>query len=170
MPYFLQLILMWTLAQTPALDSFSPRERSEAVESMAVLGNREAVPALVEAYKNEPRRDIRAAIIAALGTIRDRSAIPGLTEALLTDFQKDVRLQAIDSLLRLYIPIVDDGGFWTFVPDVRGIFTEEEVTADTKTVSTRRGIGLFHDQALQAAAVRPDKIPVGNAGRTACVS
>ena len=38
MPYSLQLILIWTLAQTPALDSFSPRERSEAVEAMAVLG------------------------------------------------------------------------------------------------------------------------------------
>lgn len=126
MPYSLQLILVWTLAQTPALDSFSPRERSEAVEAMAVLGNRDAVPALAEAYKNEPRRDIRASIIAALGKIRDRSAIPALTEALLTDFQKDVRLQAIDSLLRLYIPIADDGGFWTFITDVRRIFTEEE--------------------------------------------
>ena len=126
MTQFLSLVLVLTLAQTPALDSFSPRERSEAVESMAVLGNRDAVPALVEAYRNEPRRDIRASIIAALGQIRDRSAIPALTEALLTDFQKEVRLQAVDSLLRLYIPVADDRGLFSFISDLRSVFTEEE--------------------------------------------
>ena len=113
-------------AQTPSLDSLSPKERREAIESIAILGNREAVPALVEAYRKEPRKDLRTSIVAALGQIRDRSAIPGLSEALLGDFERDVRLQGIDSLLRLYIPVADDEGFWSFVGRVRNVFSEEE--------------------------------------------
>ena len=107
MSHFFQLILVLALAQTPALDSFSPRERSDAVESMAVLGNRDAVPLLAQAYKNEQSSEIRVSIVRALGRIRDQSAIPTLSEALRTDFQQVVRLQAIDSLLRLYIPVAD---------------------------------------------------------------
>lgn len=124
---FLQFILVLAMAQSPSLDSFSPRERSEAVESLAVLGNRDAIPSLVVAYDNEPRRDIRTEIVAALGRIRDASAIPGLTNALLTDFQRDVRLQAIHSLLRLYIPIADERGFFSLITSsVTGIFSEDE--------------------------------------------
>ena len=116
------------------------------------------MPALAEAYKNEPRRDIRASIIAALGKIRDRSAIPALTEALLTDFQKDVRLQAIDSLLRLYIPIADDGGFWTFITDVRRIFTEEE--------QFRVAANEYVDQTTKEALVEatPNGLRLGSPG------
>ena len=121
----LPLLLALSLAQTPSLTSSSPRERREAIESKAFLANRDAVPALVEAYRNEPLRDIRSSIIAALGTIRDRSAIPGLAGALQGDYEKDVRLQAIDSLLRLYIPIADDEGFWSFFSRVRGLFSED---------------------------------------------
>ena len=113
-------------AQTPSLDSLSPKERREAIESIAILGNREAVPALVEAYRKEPRNDLRTSIVAALGQIRDRSAIPGLSEALLGDFERDVRLQGIDSLLRLYIPVADDEGFWSFIGRVRNVFSGKE--------------------------------------------
>ena len=126
MPQFLQLILVMALAQTPALDSTSPRERSEAVASMAVLGNRDAVPLLAQAYKNEQSSEIRTSIVRALGRIRDRSAIPTLGEALLTDFQQVVRLQAIDSLLRLYIPVSDERSFFSFIRDVTRVFSEEE--------------------------------------------
>ena len=121
----LPLLLVLSLAQAPSLTSSSPRERREAIESKAFLANRDAVPALVEAYRNEPLKDIRSSIIVALGTIRDRSAIPGLAGALQRDYEKDVRLQAIDSLLRLYIPIADDEGFWSFFSRVRGLFSED---------------------------------------------
>ena len=127
MPQFLQFVLALTiLTQAPSLESSSPKERREAIESMTVLGNREAVPVLVEALKNEPRSDIRASIVASLGRIRDRSAIPGLSESLLHDFEKEVRLQALDSLLRLYIPVVDDEGFWTFFDKVKNVFATED--------------------------------------------
>jgi hypothetical protein len=53
-PFTLMLIL--ALVQTPSLDSSSPRERRDAVESMAVLGNRDAVTPLGEAYRREPSR------------------------------------------------------------------------------------------------------------------
>jgi HEAT repeat protein len=119
-------VLLMAPVQTPSLNSSSPRERTEAVRAMAVLGNRDAVPALVEAYRNESRREIRAEIAAALGRIRDRSAIQGLSEAMWNDFQRDVRLQAIDSLLRLYIPIADDEGFFSFVGGITRVFTGSE--------------------------------------------
>jgi HEAT repeat protein len=126
MSQFLQLILVLALAQTPALDSASPRERSDAVESMASLGNRDAVPLLAEAYKNEQSSEIRTSIVRAFGRIRDQSAIPALSEALLTDFQQEVRLQAIDSLLRIYIPVSDERGFWNFITDVTRVFSEDD--------------------------------------------
>jgi HEAT repeat protein len=126
MTQFLQLILVLALMQTPALDSASPRERSDAVESMTVLGNRDAVPLLADAYKNERSTEIRTSIVRAFGRIRDQSAIPTLSEALLSDFQSDVRLQAVDSLLRLYIPVADERGFWDFITDVMRVFSEDE--------------------------------------------
>ena len=146
---FLQLVLVLAMAQTPSLDSFSPRERSEAVESLAVLGNRDGVPLLVEAYANEPRRDIRTEIVAALGRIRDASAIPGLTNALLSDFQRDVRLQAIDSLLRLYIPIVDDGGFLSVITGVTDIFSEDERPQVAGNVTVDPGVTESLAQVLR---------------------
>jgi HEAT repeat protein len=123
---FLHLAMVLLFLQAPALNSPSPRERTEAIRSMSVLGDRDAVGPLVEAYRNEPRRDIRLEIVGGLGRIRDRGAIPGLTEALLTDFQRDVRLQAIDSLLRLYIPIADNEGFFSFVTGITRVFAEDD--------------------------------------------
>ena len=122
----LVFVLALAMGQTPSLDSVSPRERSEAVRRMAVLGNRDAVPGLVDSYRREPRRDIRVEIVAALGSIRDLSAAPLLTEALTTDFEREVRLQAMDSLLGLYIPISGDGGFFSFIGGITRVFSEEE--------------------------------------------
>ncbi len=113
-------------AQVPSLESPSPGERREAIRSMAVLGNQDAVPGLVEAYVNEPNGDIRREIVAGLGRIRDRSAVAGLIDAMRTDFVRDIRLQAIDSLLRLYIPIADDEGFFSFIGGVTRVFSDEE--------------------------------------------
>jgi HEAT repeat protein len=113
---------------------------------MSVLGNREAVPRLVEAYNNEPRRDIRAEIVAGLGRIRDRSAIPGLIAAMHRDFQSSVRLQAIDSLLRLYIPIADNEGFFSFVTSITRAFTVEE--------RPQAGAGTAVDQEVADALVQ----------------
>lgn len=117
-----QLILALVLLQSPSLDSSSPKERQAAVEQMAVLGNREAIPRLVEALKKEPRSDVRATIVAGLGRIRDREAIPALADTLKTDLDKDVRSQAIDSLLRLYIPIEDSGQLRTIFNRVKSAF------------------------------------------------
>lgn len=112
--------------QRPSLDSPSPKERQAAIEERAVLGNRDAIPELAAALKKEPKSDIRSAIVAALGRIRDRAAIPALSEALLTDFDKDVRLEAIDSLLRLHIPIEDPGTLRTIFNRVKSGFREGE--------------------------------------------
>src|SRR5213592_5230340 len=118
----LSLFLAAVLFQNPSFDSASPKERQTAVEQMAVLGNREAIPKLAEALKKEAKSDVRASIVAALGRIRDREAVPILADTLRGDLDKDVRLQAIDSLLRLYIPIEDSGPVRTIFNRVRSVF------------------------------------------------
>ena len=120
----LSLFLAAVLFQNPSLDSASPKERQAAVEQMAILGNREAIPKLVEALKKEPKSDVRGTIVAAFGRIREREAIPVLADTLRTDLDKDVRLQAIDSLLRLYIPIEDSGPLRTIFSRVKSVFFE----------------------------------------------
>src|SRR5262245_29676056 len=95
--------------QSPTLDSPSPKERQAAIERMATFGNAKAIPDLVAAYKKEPKSDVRASILAGLARIEDKSAVAPLTDALRNDLDKNVRMQAIDSLLRLYIPIEDPG-------------------------------------------------------------
>src|SRR5689334_6360026 len=97
------------LLQNPTLDSPSPKERQAAVERMAVLGNGKAIPDLVAAYKKEPRSDVRVSILAGLARIEDKAAVAPLADALRTDLDKNVRLQAIDSLMRLYIPMEGAG-------------------------------------------------------------
>ena len=113
----------WLPLQNPSLDSASPKERQAAVEQMAVLGNREAIPRLAALLKQEPRSDVRATIVAGLGRIRDREAIPAVSDTLRTDLDKDVRSQAIDSLLRLYIPVEDSGPLRTMFNRVKSVFT-----------------------------------------------
>src|SRR6267142_2022251 len=101
------LILALLLFQNPSLDSASPKERQAAVEQLAVLGNRDAIPKLGEALKKESKSDIRASIIAAFGRIRDRDAIPFLT-ATLEDPQnrehRDVRIEIIRTLALIRDP------------------------------------------------------------------
>ena len=123
--YFLPFAFL-LLVQSPSLDSVSPKERQAAVEQMAVLGNRDAIPKLAEALKKEPKSENRAEIVAALGRIRDKDAIPVLAETMRNDLDKDVRSQAIDSLMRLYILIEDPGPVRTVFNKVRSVLIEPD--------------------------------------------
>ncbi len=156
-----QLLLLAVLLQTPSLDSTSPKERQAAVEQMGVLGKREAIPQLAAAIKKETKSDLRADMVAALGRIRDRDAIPVLAETLRTDLDKDVRLQAIDSLLRLYIPIEDTGRVHTLISKVKSVFLEldapvvgpeVQVDAAAKEAVTTTLQKDFNDDVRAAAA------------------
>src|SRR6516162_1737581 len=93
------LFVLLLFAQNPSLDSASPKERQAAIQKMAVLGNHDAIPKLADALKKEPKSDIRAEMVAALGRIRDKDAIPVLADTLRTDLDKNVRSQAINSIL-----------------------------------------------------------------------
>src|SRR5215470_14664395 len=91
---------------------------------MAILGNREAIPKLAAALKKEPKSEIRAEMVAALGRIRDTSAIPVLADTLRNDLDKDVRSQAIDSLLRFYILVEESGPVRTIFNKVKSVLIE----------------------------------------------
>ena len=121
--YLLAFVLL-LVPQNPSLDSASPKERQAAIDQMAVLGNREAIPKFAEALKKEPKSDIRAEMIAALGRIRDREAIPVLADTLRNDLDKDVRSQAIDSLLRIFIPIDETGPIRTIFNKVKSVLLQ----------------------------------------------
>jgi HEAT repeat protein len=116
--------IVFMLLQTPSLDSESPKERQAAVEQMAVLGNKGAIPKLAAALKKEPKSEVRAEMIAALGRIRDTSAIPVLADTLRNDLDQNVRSQAIDSLLRFYILVEDSGPVRTIFNKVKSVLIE----------------------------------------------
>jgi HEAT repeat protein len=158
MTYFLFLFIF---LQNPSLDSASPKERQAAAEQMAVLGNSAAIPQLAAAIKKESKSDVRASMIAALGRIRDRVAIPILSDTLRSDLDKDVRLQAIDSILRLYIYIQDSGPVRTVFNRVRSVFfgseppvigPEVQVDAASKEVLATAMQKDFSDEVRQEAA------------------
>ena len=138
MAHVVSLVLALSFIQIPSLNSSSPGERQDAIESMATLGNREAVPALLEAYQKEPRSSLREDIVEGLGQIRDASAISALTEALLTDYDPNVRLAAVDAFLQLYIPPADAGGFFD---QIRGIFSSDERPLVAPNVAVDPAVG-----------------------------
>ena len=142
-----QLLLVAVLLQNASLDSASPKERETAVEQMAVLGNRAAIPQLAAALKKESKSDIRAEMLVALGRIRDREAVPVIADTLRTDLDKDVRLQAIDSLLRLYIPIEDSGPIRTVFNKVKSVF----VLPDAPVVGPEVQVDTAAKEALATA-------------------
>lgn len=119
-------LMLLLFPQNPSLDSLSPRERQSAIEKMAVAGNRDAIPQLGAALKKEPKADVRAEMIAALGRIRHRDAVPILADTLKSDLDKDVRSQAIDSTLRIYIPIDETGALRTIFNKVRSVFLQPD--------------------------------------------
>jgi HEAT repeat protein len=118
MTYFLTLILL-LVPQNPSLDSESPKEREAAVQQMAVLGNRDAIPKIAAAIKKESKSNLRAEMVAGIGRIGSRDGIPVLADTLRTDLDKDVRSQAIDSIMRLYIPIEESGPIQTIFNKVK---------------------------------------------------
>jgi len=169
------LILSAFLLQNPSLDSASPKERQAAAEQMAVLGNSAAIPQLAAALKKESKSDVRASMVAALGRIRDREAVSILADTLRNDLDKDVRLQAIDSLLRLYIPIEDSGQIRTIFNKVKSVFVspdapvigpEVQVDAPTKEALAAAMQKDFSDEVREEAAralgilKAKDKVPV----------
>ena len=174
MTYFLAFILL-LLPQIPSLESASPKERQAAIEQMAVLGNRDAIPQLAAALKKEPKSDMRASMIVALGRIRDRGAIPVLADTLRNDLDKDVRSQAIDSLLRLYIPLEENGPIRTIFNKVKStliqpnapvVSSEVEVDASAKEALATAMQKDFNDE-VRVEAVRAlgslkakDQVPV----------
>jgi HEAT repeat protein len=121
--YFLSFVLL-LVVQNPSLDSASPKERQAAIQKMAVIGNHDAIPQLADALKKEPKGEIRAEIVAALGRIRDKDAIPILADTLRTDLDKNVRSQAIDSIMRLYILIEDTGPVTTIFNKVKSVLIQ----------------------------------------------
>jgi len=141
------LILSALLLQNPSLDSASPKERQAAAEQMAVLGNSAAIPQLAAALKKESKSDVRASMVAALGRIRDREAVSILADTLRNDLDKDVRLQAIDSLLRLYIPIEDSGQIRTIFNKVKSVF----VSPDAPVIGPEVQVDAPTKEALAAA-------------------
>jgi HEAT repeat protein len=123
---YLLALMLWLAPQTASLDSPSPKERQAAIDKMAVIGNRAAIPQLAAALKKEPRSDLRAEIVATLGRIRDREAVPILADSMRTDLDQDVRSQAIDSMLRIYIPIEDTGPVRTIFTKVKSVFLQPD--------------------------------------------
>jgi HEAT repeat protein len=157
--YFLSFAFL-LLVQNPSLDSVSPKERQAAVEQMAVLGNRDAIPKLAEALKKEPKSENRVEIVAALGRIRDKDAIPILADTMRTDLDKDVRSQAIDSLMRLYILIETPGPIRAvfnkarnvlFEPDPPVVGPEVQVDASAKEALTAVMQKDFNDEVRMEA-------------------
>jgi HEAT repeat protein len=100
--------------------------RKEAAADLGVLGKKEAIGPLQEAFHSEMDPDVRGEILLSLGKIRDRAGLKTLTQALVGDVSKEVRLQAIDSILRLYIPIEEQGVVRRFLGGVKSIFAENE--------------------------------------------
>jgi HEAT repeat protein len=159
--FFAFVLMSALLLQDPSLDGASPKEREAAVEQMAVLGNRDAIPVLAGALKKEPRTDLRVQIVAALGRIGDKAAVPVLAETLRTDLARDVRLQSIGSLLRLYIPMDDAGPLRSifnrvksvfFVPNRPVVSPEVQVDAAAKEALTQALQKDFNDDVRIEAA------------------
>lgn len=111
---------------TDDLKNTDKRARRQAASDLGVLGQREAVAPLEKAFVTEKDAGVRGEILLSLGKIRDRAGLPTLTRVLLTDSSKDVRLQAIDSILRLYIPIGDESALKRFFGGVKSLFAENE--------------------------------------------
>jgi len=76
-------------------------EREDAAEKLGKLGDGRAVPALVDALRNDPEEDVREEAAEALGRIGDRSALPALRWAARHDREDDVRDEARKAIKRI---------------------------------------------------------------------
>jgi HEAT repeat protein len=155
-------ILTALLMQTPSLDSASPKERLDAVDTMSLVGRTENVAPLAAALKKESKSEVRGAIVAGLGRIGGPEVVPILTQSLLTDLDKDVRLQVVDSLQRLYIPVETQGSIKTVFNKVKSVFLlpDRPLVHDPKIVSPAVNAALAEamqrdfSQEVRAASAR----------------
>ncbi len=74
--------------------------RCQAVQSLGAIGNKDAVPALIDALLDEDE-DVRCDAATSLGEIGDERAIPQLLENLVEDPCGDVKQQAVIALGKL---------------------------------------------------------------------
>ena len=86
--------------------------RERAAVALGSLGDRGAVPALIDApgapnIMAEERRGLREDLVNALGLLGDRRAVPALIQAL-EDYEKHVRSAALSSLSRLGGPQAEE--------------------------------------------------------------
>lgn len=72
--------------------------RSRAAWELGQMGDRSAIPALIEALQNDENEDVRWSAAWALGKLGDKAAIPALEEASENDESEDVRNRAWESL------------------------------------------------------------------------
>jgi len=114
------------LLQSASLDSASPKERIDAVESLSLRGKSESVAPLVAALMKEANSEVRAAIVVGLSRIGVSECIPPLIMTLTTDLNKDVRLQTIDSLQAFYIPVEENSRIQTVFNKVKSVFAEPD--------------------------------------------
>jgi HEAT repeat protein len=57
-------------------------ERRHAVDLLALIGDRKAVPTLLKVLKEDEHVNVRVSAARSLGALKDPAALPGLTEAL----------------------------------------------------------------------------------------
>lgn len=72
--------------------------RSRAAWQLGRLGDRSAVPALIEALQTDENEDVRWSAAWALGELGDEAAISALTAASEGDESEDVRSRAWEAL------------------------------------------------------------------------
>lgn len=110
-------------ALAPLLDALQDDHiavRWSAVESLGELGNREAVPQLLELLdKEEAYRWNRRLVVSALGNLRDPKAVPALVELLKDEdeFLRKITLFALKKIgdPKAFLPMVAmlrDPEFW----------------------------------------------------------
>jgi HEAT repeat protein len=123
----ISIVILGTLIfQGPALDSPSPKERLAAIEKMSQSGNTEAIATLESALKKESKSEVRQAILAGLTRIGGPKVPPILSTSLGADLDKDVRLQAIESILRFYIPVTDTGSLQTLFNRAKNLVVQPD--------------------------------------------
>lgn len=123
----ISIVVLGTLIfQGPALESASPKERLAAIEALSRPGNTEAIPALEGALKNESKSEVRQAILAGLTRIGGPKVPPLLSASLGSDLDKDVRLQAIESIVRFYIPAAETGSLQTLFNRAKNLVVQPD--------------------------------------------
>ncbi|GAX41682.1 hypothetical protein NIES4075_26790 [Tolypothrix sp. NIES-4075] len=119
-----------------ALQNKNPKFRSSAAFALGIIGEKtetaSAVPALIQALKNDKEADVRKDAAEALGRIGEKaaSAVPALIQALKNDKEANVRLFAASGLRGIgkeaasAVPALAEALKSDKEPDVRSIAVE----------------------------------------------